>query len=261
MPPPSAATFLVKTKLKGHQKRITGFSFSNALNVLVVFRSRLSGKVLLGRVASEIKHVKPRLTSRVSVAQEKRDMISEASKGSGTKPRVRVNDIPVRSKAEKMTPEEAELEEEERSDEESEKESGEEVEAEGGIKISKSLSNIINTTLVKLHKCLNLQSLSSLALASRIAHNLRLWVSHSHELLSAAMWVSHSHELLSAATTIIDCYCFIPTPVAPSVMSKSIGLRDSAARGCRIKLTLKAAIHFKLYGVPLAITQYEALGH
>ncbi|KAL2513942.1 WD repeat domain-containing protein [Forsythia ovata] len=170
MPPPSAATFLafhpqdnniiaigmddssiqiynvqvdeVKTKLKGHQKRITGFSFSNALNVLVS-----SGADSQGRVASEIKHVKPRLTSRVSVAQEKRDMISEASKGSGTKPRVRVNDIPVRSKAEKKTPdhvaqnkcsmlkmpnneEEAELEEDERSDEESEEESGEEVEAE-----------------------------------------------------------------------------------------------------------------------------------
>ncbi|KAL2546198.1 protein WVD2-like 7 [Forsythia ovata] len=63
-----------------------------------------SGQYFEGRVASEIKHVKPRLTSRVSVAQEKRDMISEASKGSGTKPRVRVNDIPGRSKAEKKTP-------------------------------------------------------------------------------------------------------------------------------------------------------------
>ncbi|KAL2558772.1 WD repeat domain-containing protein [Forsythia ovata] len=174
MPPPSAETFLafhpqdnniiaigmddssiqiynvqvdevepeLKTKLKGHQKRITSFSFSNALNVLVS-----SGFDSQGRVASEIKHVKPMLTSRVSVAQEKRDMISEASKGSGTKPRVRVNDIPVRSKAEKKTPdrvaqnkcsmlkmpnyeEEAELEEDERSDEESEEESGEEVEAE-----------------------------------------------------------------------------------------------------------------------------------
>ncbi|KAL2523365.1 WD repeat domain-containing protein [Forsythia ovata] len=147
MPLPSAATFLaVKTKLKGHQKRITGFSFSNALNVLVS-----SGADSQGRVASEIKHVKPRLTSQVSVAQEKRDMISEASKGSRTKPRVRVNDIPVRSKAEKKTPdrvaqnkcsmlkmpnyeEEAELEEDERSDEESEEESGEEVEAEERVK-------------------------------------------------------------------------------------------------------------------------------
>ncbi|KAL2518917.1 TPX2 (targeting protein for Xklp2) protein family [Abeliophyllum distichum] len=63
-----------------------------------------SGQHFEGRVASEIKHVKPRMTSRVSVAQEKRDMISEASKGSGTKPRVRVNNIPVRSKAEKKTP-------------------------------------------------------------------------------------------------------------------------------------------------------------
>ncbi|CAI9756003.1 unnamed protein product [Fraxinus pennsylvanica] len=59
---------------------------------------------LEGRVASEIKHMKPRLTPRVSVAQEKRNMISETPKGSG-KPRVRVNDTQVRSKAEKKTPE------------------------------------------------------------------------------------------------------------------------------------------------------------
>ncbi|XP_022882022.1 protein WVD2-like 7 isoform X2 [Olea europaea var. sylvestris] len=55
-----------------------------------------------GRIASEIKHGKPR-SSQVSVAHKKRSMISEAYKGSGTKPRVKVNDTPVRSKAEKKT--------------------------------------------------------------------------------------------------------------------------------------------------------------
>ncbi|KAL2549296.1 Uncharacterized protein Fot_10826 [Forsythia ovata] len=97
-------------------------------------------------------------------------MISEASKGFETKPRVRVNDIPVRSKAEKKTPdrvaqnkcsmlkmpnyeEEAELEEEERSDEESEEESGdgEEVEAEVLEAMIKRYDSFLSYCTMKLH--------------------------------------------------------------------------------------------------------------
>ncbi|CAI9785441.1 unnamed protein product [Fraxinus pennsylvanica] len=63
-----------------------------------------SGQYFEGRIASGIKHVIPRLTSRVSAAHEKRSMNSQAFKGSGTKPRVKVNDTPVKSKAEKKTP-------------------------------------------------------------------------------------------------------------------------------------------------------------